>query len=127
MTDRGAPVSYMVLERGTPVFSSDGEEIGTVEQVVAEPEIDIFDGLVVETREGMRFADAPNVAEIYERGVELDLDSGAAHRLPNPEDGPEVFRVDWEEADDPSIGERITRAFEGRFGELWKRPRDSGE
>ncbi len=35
--DRGAPISYMVLEEGTPVFSRDGERIGEVRRVLAAP------------------------------------------------------------------------------------------
>src|SRR5262249_32474620 len=33
MDDLGNPISYMVLERGVAVFSSDGEELGSVVRV----------------------------------------------------------------------------------------------
>ncbi len=46
--DAGAPISYEVLEAGTPVYSSDGRPIGTVTHVLAVPEEDVFDGIVIE-------------------------------------------------------------------------------
>ena len=50
MADRGAPMSYLTLEEGTPVLASDGTEVGRVEHVLADADADIFDGLVVHTR-----------------------------------------------------------------------------
>ncbi|MBA3301348.1 MAG: hypothetical protein H0T15_05715, partial [Thermoleophilaceae bacterium] len=50
-----------------------------------------------------------------------DLDAEACRSLPNPEDGPDAFGIDWQNAEDPSIGDRIRSVFEGRFGDLWKR------
>jgi hypothetical protein len=38
MDDLGAPISYLALGKGVPVYSSDGEELGKVEHVLAEPE-----------------------------------------------------------------------------------------
>src|SRR3712207_1091203 len=80
--DRGAPIAYMVLEEGTPVVASDGAEVGTVRHVLADTAKDIFDGIVIATRKGDRFVDAPEVGAIYERRVELTLDGEAAARLP---------------------------------------------
>src|SRR3954451_10476249 len=64
--DHGSPISYMALEEGADVMTSDGERIGTVKHVLADEDNDIFDGLVVETDNGNRFVDAPEVEEIYE-------------------------------------------------------------
>ena len=36
--DSGAPMSYLTLEPGTPVFASDGSEVGRVEHVLADPD-----------------------------------------------------------------------------------------
>ena len=36
--DLGDPSSYMALEDGTPVFSSDGRELGSVHHVLADME-----------------------------------------------------------------------------------------
>lgn len=87
MNDLGAPISYMVLERGVTVFSSDGEHLGSVVRVQRDVATDIFDGIVFSAREGIakhRFVDAPEVGEIYERGVILRIDAAAAAELPVP-------------------------------------------
>ena len=84
MEDLGAPSSYLVLEEGLPAFSRDGEEVGRVEHVLADPDADVFDGIVLDTSVlpgGHRFVDATQVDEIYERGVVLTLDRDAAERL----------------------------------------------
>src|SRR5205085_9708736 len=47
--DEGAPTAYQVLDAGVPVYSSDGEQVGTVDHVVAAPAEDIFHGLVIRT------------------------------------------------------------------------------
>jgi hypothetical protein len=93
MSDYGAPISYLVLEEGTPVYTSDGVELGTVKRVLAVPDDDIFDGLIVATADGDRFVDAPNVAEIYERGVVLAIASEDAHVLPDPTPSPAALKV----------------------------------
>ena len=83
--DYGSPISYMVLAEGTPVFASDGPEVGKVARVLAVPEKDIFDGIVINTSGGRRFVDAPEVGRIYERGVMLGIDSAEAASLPEPD------------------------------------------
>ena len=40
------PASYLTLAAGMPVYSSDGQRLGDVEHVLADPEKDIFDGIV---------------------------------------------------------------------------------
>jgi hypothetical protein len=41
------PVAWKVVERGWSVIASDGSEVGRVDQVLGDPEADIFDGLSV--------------------------------------------------------------------------------
>ena len=41
------PVSWMVAERGWSVVANDGNEVGKLDQVLGDPEADIFDGLAV--------------------------------------------------------------------------------
>ena len=43
------PISWFVLEPGHKVVTSDGAELGTVEQVLGDRNADIFDGLSVAT------------------------------------------------------------------------------
>jgi hypothetical protein len=84
VTDDGHAISYKVLRRGTPVRSSDGVQVGTVRRVQENARENIFDGIVIETRKGRRFVDAPEVARIAERGVTLAIDAAAAADLPEP-------------------------------------------
>jgi hypothetical protein len=113
----GAPISYEVLDPGTPVLSSDGHEIGTVAGVLADEGEDVFDGIIIEVRpgpEGHRFADADDVAEIHERGVVLKLDRGACESLPQPSANPAVM------TDDPADPEHgVTGQIEDKLRRAW--------
>jgi hypothetical protein len=85
MDDLGHPVSYLVAKPGIPVFSSDGEKLGRVVRVFAAPEANMFDGVLFDTSRGpggRRFVDAPEVGEIYERGIVLKIDAAAVGELP---------------------------------------------
>lgn len=88
MDDLGPPGSYLTLAIGTRLYSSDGRELGRVTHVLAEPGVDIFDGLVVQgpgPLGGHRFVDAADVEGVFERGVVLKLDAeAAARRLHDP-------------------------------------------
>ena len=66
--DLGSPGSYLTLGVGLPVYSSDGQELGSVAHVLAEPDKDIFDGVVIDTGEGHRFVDAPQVERSMSAG-----------------------------------------------------------
>ena len=99
--DRGAPIAYMVLAEGTPVQSADGERIGTVSRVLADTGADIFDGLAVDTADGERFVDAPEVADLYERLVVLTITAAEARSLPEHAPAPAVVDVS---ADDVAGG-----------------------
>jgi hypothetical protein len=91
MDDLGDPIAYLALDVGTPLYSSDGAEIGTVAHVLAAEDEDIFDGIVVAERAGHRFVDAEDIDHIYERGVLLKLDSAACADLPRPSANPAVM------------------------------------
>jgi sporulation protein YlmC with PRC-barrel domain len=80
--DDGPAISYKLLARGTPVFTSDGTQIGTVEQVLDNVRENIFDGIVVRWPGGTKFVDAPEVARITERTVTLTIDAKEATQLP---------------------------------------------
>jgi sporulation protein YlmC with PRC-barrel domain len=84
-------VHYTALERGTPVISSDGEQVGTVDEVLDNYREHIFDGLVIMTRGGeRRFVDAPEVARTAERAVTLTITASECATLgPPPKQGPE--------------------------------------
>jgi hypothetical protein len=80
--DDGHAIGYKVLARGTAVRSSDGVQIGTVRRVQDNAREHIFDGIVIDTPEGRRFVDAPEVARIYERAVILTITAEEAKELP---------------------------------------------
>jgi hypothetical protein len=90
--DDGHAVHYTALERGTSVISSDGEQVGTVAEVLDNLPEHIFDGLVIETSGGeRRFVDAPEVARTAERAVTLTITAAQCAELPPPpKQGPAV-------------------------------------
>jgi sporulation protein YlmC with PRC-barrel domain len=83
--DDGLAVHYTALQRGTPVISSDGEEVGKVVEVLDNFREHIFDGLVIETSSGEhRFVDAPEVARTAERAVTLNITAAQCAELGPP-------------------------------------------
>ena len=94
MIDDGSAVHYTAVERGTPIFSADEVELGTVDQVLDNYREHIFDGIVMRTPAGeYRFVDAPEVKRTAERAVTLSITAAEAERLPPPEKGPGEFEV----------------------------------
>ncbi len=113
--DLGERISYRSLSQGTPVYSADGERIGTVAHVLADEGEDVFDGIVVgEHLFGAehRFADADDVADIHERGVVLKLDRAASEQLPKPSSNPAVMRDDPAESRSDFRREKLMRAWD---------------
>jgi uncharacterized protein YrrD len=113
--DLGPPISYEVLESGTPVFSSDGERIGEVGHVLNDEGLDVFDGIVVREHDGRgrhRFADADDIDAIYEQGVVLKLDRAASEELPEPTANPAVMRDDPAESAADRRHEKLMRAWD---------------
>jgi hypothetical protein len=84
--DDGQAVHYAAVRRGTPVYSSDGVEVGKVDTILDNYREHIFDGVIFEDRDGgLRFADAPEVARTADRGVTLAVTEAEAAALPPPE------------------------------------------
>jgi hypothetical protein len=113
--DLGEPSSYLTVEGGVPVYSRDGVRIGVVEHVLAAPDADIFDGIVLDRSVlpgGHRFADADQVDEVYERGVLLKVDAAAAEDLPEPSENPGALRVNPADAEESPLEEKLRRAWE---------------
>ncbi len=77
MTDETA-ISYQAAVRGTPVLSSTGKNIGTLEHVLEVPELDVFDGIVIATKDGLRFIDADYVQRITRSHIWCSLDDAQA-------------------------------------------------
>jgi hypothetical protein len=116
MDDLGEPRSYLAVDKGVPVYSSDGEKLGRVVRVMAAPNLDMFDGIVFDTTAGPgghRFVDAPEVGQIYERGVVLKIDAAEAGNLKAPEANPGALKVN-----PADLGSGRGR---GGLGRLWDR------
>ena len=90
------PIAYTALEKGAPVSTAAGEEFGTVEHVLQDASLDLFDGLAVRTGNGLRFVDANQVASITTDGVTTSLDESQVASLPEP-DGDAVLDADPEQ------------------------------
>ncbi len=115
MDDLGQPSSYLVLADGVAVYSSDGKQLGKVEHVLEVPEEDIFDGFVIDTSVlpgGHRFVDAPEVEEIFERGVVLKIDAAAAQKLPEPSANPAVLEVGADDMLPGARHQKLRRAWD---------------
>ncbi len=119
MTDE-TPVSYEAAVLGTPVLSSTGTEIGQLEHVLQVPELDIFDGIVVATHDGLRFIDADSVRQITRSHIQTALDDAQVAKLPPPS-GPPVYHVDALADSGHNLHDTLGRIF-GRAH--WIRERD---
>ncbi|MGN6200785.1 MAG: PRC-barrel domain-containing protein [Solirubrobacterales bacterium] len=85
MEDLGVAISYLVLKKGTPVYSREGEQVGRVTRVLGDRPTHIFDGIIFDTSAGPgghRFVDAPEVDSIHERGVVLAIGAAEVEALP---------------------------------------------
>src|SRR5207244_11781683 len=78
--DEDNAISYKVLRRGTPIISADGVQLGTVRRVQEAKRENIFDGIVIQTSDGQRFVDAPEVARIAERAVTVTFPAAEAEQ-----------------------------------------------
>ena len=109
MTD-DTPISYQAATRGTPVLTSSGQQIGTLEHVLEVPEVDVFDGIVIATKAGLRFIDADYVQRITRSHIYCSLDDTQASNL-SPPDGAPVYRVDALQDSGHSLHDVLGRLF----------------
>jgi hypothetical protein len=94
LIDDGHAVHYSAVERGTPVYSSDEVELGTVDAILDNYREHIFDGIVLEVPGGdLKFVDAPEVARTAERAVTLAITAEQAAELPPPEKAAPEFQA----------------------------------
>lgn len=119
MTD-GTPISYEAATRGTPVLSSSGGQIGTLEHVLEVSDLDIFEGIVVATHHGLRFVDAEHIPQITTTHIQTSLDDAQAAALPAPS-GPPVYTVDALADSGHSLHDVVRRLFGKPH---WKRETD---
>ena len=60
-----APIAYTALQPGTAVQTSDGHPFATVQAVLVDEKVAVFDGIVVQTADGARFVDADQIGSIF--------------------------------------------------------------
>jgi hypothetical protein len=101
MPEDGRPIAYTALGKGVPVVSQSGNRFGTVERVLDIPAEDVFRGLVVSTRCGLRFVDRDLVEQITTTRVVCSLSDEQAAALPRAPRG----------APDATGGDRPVRAL----------------
>lgn len=109
MTD-DTPISYEAATRGTPVLDSAGTQIGTLEHVLEVPEVDVFDGIVIATKAGLRFIDADQVQQITRSHITCSIDGSQAAQLPPPQGAP-VYHVDALADSGQSLHDILGRLF----------------
>lgn len=80
----GEPIAYTALQPGTPVQTSDGVPFATVQDVLVDDKVSVFDGIVVHTKHGPRFVDADQVASIFTTHVLTTLSRDEAASLEPP-------------------------------------------
>jgi hypothetical protein len=79
------PIAYTALQPGTPVQTSAGHRFATVETVLVDEKVSVFDGIVVRTTDGPRFIDADQIGSISTSCVCTTLTAEQAANLPLPD------------------------------------------
>jgi hypothetical protein len=113
--DPGRPIAYQALAPGTPVHDREGRRVGTVKKVLADERADIFDGLVIETENGSRFVDAPDVEHCAEHRVELKLTAVEVAAQPRHEQSAPSYRPGAQQGGWQDLWRRIS------LRRLWRR------
>ncbi len=102
---QGDPVSWLLIRAGWNVVSSDGEEVGHVDEVAGDDTEDVFDGLAVATTAfgKPRYVLATQVARITEGTVSLTLTRTQVEQL--------------DEYLEPATSEQVEPESQGGLGE----------
>jgi hypothetical protein len=110
--DLGPPVAYVALEEGTPVYDRDRRRIGVVVHVLADFQLDIFEGLIVRTTPlpgRHAFADVEQITQLHERAVLLSVTRDELHR---PDDRSKSRRAAAAENAGNPLEARLRRAWD---------------
>src|SRR5262245_29340496 len=100
------PIAYTALQPGTPVQTNDGYQFATVQAVLVDEKVSVFDGIVVQTAEGARFVDADQIGSIHTTYVRTTLTAEQAANLPPP-DGSSLVEIKPAR----SMADRLGRMF----------------
>jgi len=119
MDDGEDQVSWKGIEAGARLVTTDGQEIGRVDEVVGDPQVDIFDGLVVSPPGGhaghrdKRYVAAERVGRIWPDRVEVDF-GGAELASFSPYAEPK--NTTWRPSQGGGITGRLRSAGKDLFG-----------
>jgi hypothetical protein len=107
------PVSWLQIEQGWNVVTSDGVSVGTVAQVEGDKQTDIFDGLAVESKQPsqVRYVPGEQVGMIYPGEVTLKIASAETGTLEPFQTPPPV--TTWRPGK-PPLTARISRWLQGK-------------
>jgi uncharacterized protein YrrD len=111
----GEQVAYTALEPGADVISSDGQDVGAVEHVLADEDEDVFDGIVIDVKTGPgghRFVDAPDVSRCHERAVVIAVTAAEVANLPEPKANPAVMENHGVEDTEGALQQKLHRAWD---------------
>jgi hypothetical protein len=91
----GDPVSWFVIEPGWKVVDAQGQEVGSVDEVVGDSSDDIFNGLSISTSllGRPRYVPSEQVGTITQGRVELKLTKDQIGRLGEFEEPPTTAEI----------------------------------
>jgi hypothetical protein len=107
------PVAWVVIEPGWKVVASDGSDVGRVEEVVGDENVDIFDGLVVSSSlfgRSKKYVPSEQVGDIYTNEVHLKLTPDEIERLGEYEEAAASEQIEPVDAPNPIV-RALKRAF----------------
>jgi hypothetical protein len=111
----GDRVSWRALGPGADVVSADRRRVGAVRQVLAAPELDIFEGVVIDTRVGpggLRYVDASQIAAIHGGVIVLTVSAPDVGRLPSPAPAPGALAQHGADPMPSGLERKLARAWE---------------
>jgi hypothetical protein len=99
------PVSWKVIERGWKVVGADGEDLGSVHEVLGDSTADIFNGLSVSLGllRSSVYVPAERVTTIVDGCVELDVGSSQFDALDEAREVPPSAEIRADTTDLPDV------------------------
>ncbi len=113
MSENESPVSWLLIESGWDVVSSDGQRVGKVAERIGDSNVDIFDGLSVSPglTSKNRYVPAEQVERITPGTVRLTVTADQFRDEASYEEPPPSEEVLPESA---SFASRVRRCLTGR-------------
>ena len=93
--EKGRPVAYTALERGTTVVSRSGHAFGTLDRVLGDDKGFILHGIIVRTGRGHRFVARDAIERMTTTEVHCALTDEQVRDLPQAPSGPPAGIRSW--------------------------------